>query len=87
MLKEKLNQLCCLALDGLMSGLMSALFNLRALIMLNPRMTARGCVGGLVILCAHFGLHISAENQTMLAFLITLYLGIAGRDKQIRRIS
>lgn len=82
MLKEKLDQCGCLALDWLMCQLAIA----HELIFRNRRMTAHGAVLALAFIGAHYGLHISTGTQTVLATIFTLYLGIAGRDKPKRSL-
>ncbi|HEX8685926.1 MAG TPA: hypothetical protein VF654_05470 [Pyrinomonadaceae bacterium] len=77
MVKEKLDELFCAALDQLMR----ALFALREMAWLNRRMTARGLVLAVAFVAARLGFEISPATQATLGTLFILYLGVVGRDR------
>jgi hypothetical protein len=71
----------------LMGFVMRALEALFELAWRHRRMTAKGVVCALVFVGARYGFEISADTQAALVVLITLYLGIVGRDKPRRKLT
>lgn len=80
MLKLKLAELAAAFLVWL-TGRLSTLWELA---WLHRRMTAKGIVSATVFLAARYGFEITPDTQAALAVGITLYLGLAGRDRHRR---
>lgn len=80
MLRDRLKLLAFMLLDALMRSLAAGW----ELAWRNRRMTAKGIVGVLVLLGAHYGFEVSEETQLLLATLIAAYLGLVGRDRYRR---
>lgn len=77
MLRAKLEHLAARAVAALI-GALEALFELA---WRHRRMTSKGVTAAVVFVAARYGLEISAETQTALAVGVSLYLGVAGRDR------
>lgn len=51
----------------------------------NPRSTAAGVVGALVVVGARWGLSLSPDRQTELAAAVVFFIGLAAGDSHRRR--